>query len=387
MPKTIPRRVVLWGVGHTHLHVVRSWIDRPIAGARLTCVSDFPRATYSGMLPGVLAGSHDRAAMEIDLVDLCARAGAELILGTVTGLDRSGRSLTVAGRPPLRYDALSIGIGSEPDRRGVDFESAVVAIKPMQTFLDRLDDRLRQVGPARPLRVAIVGGGAGGSEVAFCLPGRVRAVLGDLPIEITLIDAHDRPGGLLPSTGRRVRRVLEARGVRLETGRRVVRVDGEGVGLDDGGRIPAGLVLWATAARGREPLAGLGLPIDDRGFLLTRPTLQTLLDDRIFAVGDCGTIATAPGMARAGVHAVREGPILRANLEARLGGRSLAEYRPRREMLKLLNTGDGRAIGEFAGFSFEGRWAWLWERSDRRFVARYRRDPLATGGSNRRWGR
>jgi pyridine nucleotide-disulfide oxidoreductase family protein len=373
---THPRReIVLWGVGHTHLHVVRSWLDAPMPGARLTCVSDFPQASYSGMLPGVLAGSYDRTEMEIDLAGLCAGAGVSLVLGEVVGLDLRGRTLAVAGRPPLPFEALSIGIGSEPTRRGVEFAAGVVAIKPIQTFLDRLDARLGRLGArpgGGPIRVVVVGGGAGGVEVAFCLPGRIRARLGDLPIELTLVDAHDRPGGLLPATARRVRRALEARGVRLATGRRVARVDGDGVVLDDGDRLAAGLVLWATGARGREVLAWSGLPRDDRGFLRTRPTLQSTADDRIFVVGDAGTIDGAPAP-KAGVQAVRQGPVLRENLAALLEGRRLAAYRPRRRPLKLLNTGDGRAIGEFAGLSFEGRWCWSWKDAiDRRFVARYR---------------
>src|SRR3954447_9519802 len=103
--------VVLWGVGHTHAHVLRMWRMRPIATARLTCVTDFPTATYSGMLPGVLAGQYPRDRMEIDLVRLCAAAGARLIVAAVTGLDRAGRRLLIADRPAPPFDLLSIGIG------------------------------------------------------------------------------------------------------------------------------------------------------------------------------------------------------------------------------------------------------------------------------------
>src|SRR5207253_2788484 len=84
MDASLPQsEVVLWGVGHTHAIVLRMWWMRPIAGARLTCVTDFPIATYSGMLPGVLAGQYPRDRMEIDLVQLCAAAGARLIVGNV----------------------------------------------------------------------------------------------------------------------------------------------------------------------------------------------------------------------------------------------------------------------------------------------------------------
>ena len=66
---------------------------------QLTCVSDGSTATYSGMLPGVLAGQYRRERMEIDLARLCDAAGARLIVGEVTGLDLAGRRLRLASHP------------------------------------------------------------------------------------------------------------------------------------------------------------------------------------------------------------------------------------------------------------------------------------------------
>ena len=60
--------VVLLGVGHTNAHVLRMWKMKPLDNAQLVCVSNFPNSTYSGMLPGVLAGQYPPEAMEIDLV-------------------------------------------------------------------------------------------------------------------------------------------------------------------------------------------------------------------------------------------------------------------------------------------------------------------------------
>ncbi len=379
MSASRPRReVILWGIGHTNIHVLRAWRENPVPGARLTCVSTDPRAAYSGMLPGVLAGLYPRERMEIDLPGLSESSGARLVVGEVEGVDRAGRRLLLAGGSPLPFDALAIGIGSEPARSGVVGADEALAIKPMPSFLDRLDGRLRPLGEhpgGRPLRVTVVGGGAGGSEVALCLPAYVRATLGDRPLALTLVDARDRPGGLLPGTARRLRRIFEARGARLVLGRRVVRIGGGEVEADDGSSWAADLVIWATGARGPAILETLGLPTDDRGFLRTRPTLQTLGDDRIFAVGDCGTIE-GTATPKAGVHAVREGPVLWRNLVGLLDGRPPVPYNPQAGFLKLLNTGDGRAIGEFAGLSFEGRWCWLLKDFiDRRFVARYQQTP------------
>jgi NADH dehydrogenase FAD-containing subunit len=83
------------------------WKMNPISDANLVCVSNFPVATYSGMMPGVLAGQYPVEAMEIDLVRLCRSANARLIIGKVSGLDVEKQELLFEDRPPMKFDQLS----------------------------------------------------------------------------------------------------------------------------------------------------------------------------------------------------------------------------------------------------------------------------------------
>jgi selenide,water dikinase len=387
MHSRLPSRdIVLLGLGHTNAHVLRMWRMQPIPDARLTCVSNFPTVTYSGMLPGVLAGQYPPERMEIDLVRLCAAAGARLIIDEVSGLDVPQRRLLFADRTPVPFDVLSIGIGSIPQFNGVEVEADfVLTIKPMQTFLARLTDRLKFIathsaatrqGSAAtsdaPLRIAIVGGGAGGVEVAFCIPHHVRRILRDVPLQIALIHSGETlVPGAMPRTSRVVERELRCRGVELHLGRSVARVTDADFTLDDGRQLPADLVIWATGAAPPPLLAALDLPKDGRGFLLTRPTLQTTADAPIFIVGDTGTRHSNP-TAKAGVYAVRQGPVLWENLHNQLVGRPLIPYEPQPNFLKLLNTGDGRAIGEYKGVTLHNAWLWrLKDRIDGRFMDKY----------------
>ena len=62
--------------GHPHALVPRPWEMLPLAGARLTLTDPAPTATYTGMLPGHIAGHYPRDALEIDLVRLARHAGA-----------------------------------------------------------------------------------------------------------------------------------------------------------------------------------------------------------------------------------------------------------------------------------------------------------------------
>ena len=377
MQETLAKNeVVLLGIGHTNAHVLRMWRMDPIPDAGLTCVSNHSIASYSGMLPGVLSGQYLPQRMEIDLVRLCAAAGARFVRGTVTGLDVDARQLLFEDRPPLPFDALSIGIGSVPTQAGLESaDESLLAIKPMQTFPTRLESRLRDLAATtdgRPLRIAVVGAGVGGVEIAFCLPARVRSLLGETPMELTLIDAHDRlVHGMRDKTADLVRKELEGRGVRLRLGRRITHIGAGRMTLDNGEQAPTDLVLWATSAAPPPLLAKLGLPTDEAGFLLTRPTLQTVADAPVFVVGDSATLAESP-IPKAGVYAVRQGPILWENIRRQLDGRSLVDYEPQKGFLKLLNTGDGRSIGEYKGRAFRGRWVWrLKDFIDGRFMDKY----------------
>jgi selenide, water dikinase len=370
------RQIVLLGVGHTNAHIVRMWRMQPIPDAQLTCVSNFPVVTYSGMLPGVLAGQYPPERMQIDLVRLCASVGARLILEEVTGLDVPRRRLLFGERPPLPFDVLSIGIGSTPRLDDVEIDGEMLLpIKPMQTLLERLHQRLDRWSEQRSterLRVVVVGGGAGGSEIAFCLPAGVRQFLDDVPVELHLVHANGTliPDAL-PKTSRHVAAELTRRNAQLHLRRKVVRVTEDKVVLDDDSEIPADLVLWATGAAPPPLVSKLRLPTAADGFLLARPTLQTTADAPVFIVGDTGTRTEDP-TPKAGVYAVRQGPVLWRNIRNVIEGRPLEEYKPQRGFLKLFNTGDGRAIGEYKGFSVHNAAAWkLKDFIDGRFMDKY----------------
>jgi len=367
--------IVLLGVGHTNAHILNMWRMNPLANARLTCISDFGMASYSGMLPGTLAGQYEPSEMQIDLVRLCAAAGARLIQTEVTGLDVKQRKLLFAERPPLAFDAMSIGVGSQPTEvPGEDIH--VMRIKPMQSFLPRLDTRLeslsRQVTD-RPWRIAVVGGGAGGFEVACCLPRHVQQRHASAEIELTLVDqGHEILKGMPSRTRAMARQELNRQGIQLSLGQEITEVGSEGqLQLADGHELETDLVLWATSARAPEILGLLDLPKDERGFLLIRSTLQSTAADSIYAVGDTGTLQQHP-TAKSGVYAVRQGPVLWENLQRQLKNQPLVEWHPQKSFLTLLNTGDDRAILTYKGLGVHARWCLkLKDTIDRRFMAKY----------------
>jgi selenide,water dikinase len=335
------------------------------------------------MLPAVIAGQYPQPAMEIDLVRLCQSAGARLIIGDVVGMDIDKRRLLFRDRPPIEFDILSVGIGSHPSFDGVrvDPDVKLVPVKPMQTFLarfQRIVDDLDNSGLKDP-RVAIVGGGVGSIEIAFCLWQRTRREKSTgqnraaaIP-QLNLITANPRPGtGLRKSTVKRIEKELQRRNIEVLTSTRVAKILCDHLVVHDGRRIASDIVIWATDAMGAPVLRELSLETTAKGFLITNDRLQTTKLENVFAVGDTGSI-DGRDTHKAGVYAVRQGPVLDRNIRRLLRGeRNLESYSPQRDFLKLINLGDGRAIAEYKGRSFLGRACWkLKDYIDVKFIRKY----------------
>ncbi len=365
--------LVLVGGGHAHIQVLKRWAMSPVPRTRLTLVVDRPIAVYSGMVPGFVAGQYSREDLEIDVRPLARRAGARCIVARATGLDLAARRIALDGRPPIVYDTVSFDVGSTVaglERPGV--REHAIPTRPIGDFVRRVDDVLAAAEGRAVFRVVVVGAGAGGVEVAFALAARLRHD-GGRRVEMLLLESGPRVlPGYAARAAARVERAAAARGIAIRCGARVEEVAADAVRLEGGARLPADAVVWVAGAAALPLFDGSGLETDERGFVRVRPTLQAVGRDDVFAVGDCAAWTAGPGLAKAGVYAVRQGPALAHNLIARLRGERLRAYRPQRDFLSLLNLGDGHAIATKWGVAAEGTTLFsLKDWIDRRFVRRF----------------
>jgi selenide,water dikinase len=369
------RDLVLVGGGHAHVQVLRAFEMRPPASTRLTLLVDVPVAVYSGMVPGFVAGQYTADDLEIDCLPLARRAGARVILAPARGVDPHVQRIEVEGRAPIRYDLASFDIGSTVvglDLPGV--REHALPTRPIGGFVRRIGEIVTKIAGRRgsgTAQVLVVGGGAGGVEVAFCVEQRLRDA--GLEAEISLL--HNRARVLPrypPSLATRIERAAGERGLRIRGEVTVQAAESGAVLLDSGERLPCDALIWVTGAASHPVFRDSGLPLDERGFLKVRPTLQVPGHDNLFAVGDCAHLVDDPTTPKAGVYAVRQGPFLTDNLRALLDGKTLRRYKPQSDFLTLLNLGDGSAVGAKWGLSFEGRWVMrLKDSIDRKFMRRF----------------
>lgn len=381
-PPQLPQpEIVLLGAGHAHLQIVQWWRKQPLPGVRMKLVSAFDRAAYSGMLAGVIAGRFEPEDMLIDLPSLCARSNVELIVDRAIRLDPTERRIELAHQPALSFDVASINIGSVPAQERLwQTHRMLLSVKPMATFWQRFQTRQqelltqwRDAEIPRRLQFAVVGAGAAGVELAFCLEERFHNE--ELPIDVHLVDAANEVWrSASPGAIRRTRKLLKHRGVELHLGQRVIDCDEDGPStlvFEDGTTLRCDLAVWATAAAPPAVLQGFQLPRSESGFVLIDRALHTTSPVPVFAVGDAAEFPVP--IPKSGVYAVRQGPVLWHNLRASLTGKPLKVYQPQRSSLALLACGDGTAILDYHGWSIRSGWAWglkCW--IDRAFVRRFR---------------
>ncbi len=371
-----PREVVLIGAGHAHVHVLEDFAAHPVPGSRVKVVADTPIAVYSGMVPGLVAGQYRPRDLEIDVRALARRARADVIIARATGIDTSNSRITLQDQSPVHYDIACFDIGSTVvglDLPGI--REHALPTRPIGLFARRVDEiveRARRHDQDTPFQVVVIGGGAGGVELAFTLQRRLASE-GNGWVDVALLEKGSRIlFGYPESLVRRVYRRAEARGIRIRCNRQVVAAEKEAVTLGDGERLPCQALIWVTGAVSEPIFTESGLPTDDRGFVRIRSTLQVEDHDDLFAVGDCATLIDYPQTPKAGVYAVRQGPIVSDNIRALLTGAPLRPYKPQSDFLTLLNLGDGTALGTKWGRSMEGAWVMkLKDFLDRRFMRRF----------------
>lgn len=369
------KRLLLAGAGHAHAAVLGALARTPLPATEVVLVTPEAQQMYSGMLPGWMAGHYALAECTIDVAALAARAGVRLVAARVQQLDAAARRLRTDRGESFDYDLLSINTGPVLHLDAIaGLRLHGIALRPMTSFVavwERVAAQFADM-PATTRHtptVSVIGGGAGGVELAFAIAQRARAL--PQPLHVQLVTGRDGLLPTLPDALRdRVARWLPLRRVRLVE-HDVVEIAHDHVVLDDGATLASSLSIAALGAHAAPwPRAG-GLAVDDRGFIAVDETLRSTSHPNVFAAGDCATIVGHP-RPKSGVYAVRAGPPLARNLRAALAGARLARFVPQAQAMYLLGTGPRHAVGCWSGFAFDGAWVWrLKESIDRRFVARH----------------
>lgn len=377
---SIAKDLVLIGGGHSHAIVLLLFGMKPMPGVRLTLITDISHTPYSGMLPGHVAGFYSYDETHIDLRHLTTFAGVRYILDRAIGLDLANNKVICANHPPTSFDYLSIDIGSTPSTISVPgAREYAIPAKPVPQFLQVWHQVIAEANnnPEKPLALGIVGGGAGGVELALNMQARLQQFYrNNNLLKIHLFHRSDR---LLPGHNQWVSKHLEnillKRGIKLHLQEKVSQVYRDRVICESGLTVQCDRLFWVTQASAPDWIKTSGLTTDVDGFILVKDTLQSISHSYVFAAGDIATMQNYR-RPKAGVFAVRQGKPLFENLQNILSGKKLKPYIPQKYYLSLIGTGDKKAIASWSFLGFRSDLLWLWkDRIDCKFMNRFSNLP------------
>jgi len=362
--------LVLLGGGHAQVAVLKQFAMHPLPGLRLTLVTPDVRTPYSGMLPGFVEGVWSEDDIHIDLTHLAQMAGARLVIAAATGLDAEQKTLSFANRPPIHFDMLSINIGGQPALDVIDgAQKHAIPVKPISLFQNRLETVVT-AGSAR--RIAIIGGGAAGCELALALSKRWLDEFGERPQMMLFGRSNHLVPHMNESAAKLLAHDLETIGCQLVLGPNVVKITAKDLHLADGSQHPFDACFLSTEVAPPAWLGTSGIARDPAGFITVDQTLQSTSHPYIFASGDIASL-TPDARPKSGVFAVRAGPHLAHNLRQYALGGALRNWRAQSQHLAIIGTGDGKAIGVRGGHASKSRlWWYLKCWIDRRWMRRYK---------------
>jgi len=334
----------------------------------------------------VAAGSMDLADQELDYIAQAHWHHFSFRLGELTGIDRDTRQIQVAPfyddsgelvtpQQTIHYDTLIISIGSLTN----DFGTPGVEqyAQRLESLVDAKHFHLRlinaclraqvQTQPLAPhqLQVVIIGAGATGVELAAELHRTTRAIISfgmdrvdpEKDLKVILIEAAPK---ILPALSTRIstaaEKLLMDLGVEVLTSAKVQKIQANRVFLANGVEIPAELIVWAAGVKAPDFLSGIGgLETNHVNQLLVLPTLQSTLDPRIFAMGDCaacpwpeannGKGGIVPPRAQA---AHQQASHLFSQINQIIEGKTLKHYQYR-DFGSLVSLGEYNSVGSMMG--------------------------------------
>ncbi len=212
-----------------------------------------------------------------------------------------------------------------------------------------------------------MGGGAGGVELALAMQSRLHQVLLAAQQELNNLEIHLFHGDaeLMPNYNSwmrlRFKEILTSRGIQLHLQAPVCEVQPHKINCESGLKVECDRIFWVTQASAPWWLRAAGLCTDSKGFILVHDTLQSVSHPHVFAAGDIATMVNHP-RPKAGVFAVRQGKPLFNNLQRMLLAQQLKPYKPQKQYLSLIGTGDRTAIASWGSLGFgSSQLLWRWK--------------------------
>jgi NADH dehydrogenase FAD-containing subunit len=335
------KHLAVVGAGHAHLTVLKNLKEFEAAGHRVTVVSSSPLHYYSGMGPGMLSGTYRPEEIRFNVRKMSEVRGAAFVEDNVVKIRPQEKKIDLHSGDEISYDVLSLNTGSYvPAVKPLPADGTVFTVKPIEKLLlarRRIIEDLK----SKDLKITVVGGGPTGVEVAGNLERLVKNEAGRC--RITLVAGTRLLSEFKGSVRKHALKSLTSRQIQVIEGARVTAVKDRAVELSNGEVLENNFVFMAVGVKPSPLFTDSDLPTGEDGGMLVNKYLQSVAHPELFGGGDCISFEPRP-LAKVGVYAVRQNPILFHNLLSTLNGGTLQEFVPQETFLLALNMGDDTAV-------------------------------------------
>lgn len=294
-----PPRICVLGGGFGGLYTALNLTQFPWDSTpkpEIVLVDQRDRFVFLPLLYELLTGELETWEIAPPFTELLADTGIQFHQQAVERIDTANKTVYFQQAESLPYDYLVLALGGETPMDIVP--GATDHAIPFRTIADayQVEERLRSLEQSdqEKIRVAIVGGGYSGVELACKLAerlgdrGRLRIVEMGEQILRTSTDFNREAA----------RKALSDRKVWLDLETCVTKIEADTIYLkyrDQEDVLPVDLVLWTVGTKVADVISQLPLAKSDRGQLKVNTKLQVLDYPHIFALGDLAESFDATG--------------------------------------------------------------------------------------------
>jgi demethylphylloquinone reductase len=330
----------------------------------ITLVDQSDRFVFLPLLYEVVTGELQAWEIAPEFREILASTNIQFVQDSVSQINLEQQRILLSSGQTLTYDQLVLALGGETPNDQVP-GAAAYAI-PFRSLADaqRLEEKLQQLETSDQdkIRVAIVGAGPSGVELACKLSDRLGR-----RGRVRLIDRHDQIlRNAAPFSRQAAQQALEQRRVWLDLETDITQVQSDRLCLafrDQVDEIPVDIVMWTVGNVVPHVIQQLNLPKNERGQLLTTPTLQVVNQPMVFALGDLAECRDSEGQLIPGTAqtAFQQADYAGWNLWASLSQRPLLPFRYN-HLGEMLTLGTDTAALSGLGLQLDGPAAYLVRR-------------------------
>ena len=364
------KHLVLVGGGHAHLVTlanIHTFIEK---GHNVTVIGPSDYHYYSGMGPGMLGKTYRPDDIRFATRRVVERKGGTFVLGKAKTVDPEKRLIYLESGESIPYDVVSFNTGSHVSQDRVSEDRGdIFSVKPIERLLEA-QRRIVELSENKDICVCVIGGGPAALEVAGNVWRLGKDHCRNMP-RISLFAGKELMSRYSKKIRKRARRSLTKRYITIIESGYVTDVKTGQITLETGEELSCDFIFLAHGVHPSGIFRASGLPTGPDGGLLVNQYLQCTEYPEMFGGGDCIYFQDRP-LHKVGVYAVRENPVIFANLMASLEGGSLTPFDPGGDYLLVYNMGDHTGILMKKWLVISGRPAFMIkDYIDRKFMTRF----------------